>query len=235
MKYLFLLLVFLVSSAQAKTLKLAIIDGRISPKTMQQLNLDFCPEHGTYIPGGMNIDDGLSFKHANNILETATSGVFHKVCILSYPVFLDIEGVGVIVNPKIDITKAIRQATLDGADVINLSIGGKTQRNDSERLALLYALVHGIKISLAAGNEGLDLSKQKRCDNLEYAACYGMLNGFKKFMKKGQFFVVGNTSKTSNKIPNMTPKPACSLDMCGTSQSTAFKTNELLMSLKGKK
>lgn len=55
-----------------------------------------------------------------------------------------------------DIVAAIDQATADGVDVINMSLGGTGQSADVEQRALLGAASAGIFVAASAGNSGPD-------------------------------------------------------------------------------
>ena len=121
---------------------------------------------------------------------------------------------------------SIRQAVKDGATHINYSISGKGVVN-SERIALLYALVHGVTINVATGNHGEVLTQS--CKDLP--ACYSFRKGFEPYVLSGKFNMIGAWDKQSNKINGMIFLPFCTSNgyyMCGSSQSTALYTNRLL-------
>lgn len=167
-------------------------------------------------------------KHGLNIVLTVMNRVkYNEACVLLYD--LKSNRVGALV----------REAIKDGATVINLSIGGKADEiQNDERLAILYALVHGIKIVISAGNESLTLTKDLCKDNL-YIGCYSFIPSWSKYLNKNLFYIghkevlgTKDVPITSNRFPSVVyVREACTshgFHMCGTSQSAAVFTNKLL-------
>ncbi len=92
--------------------------------------------HGTHVSGTIAADRN----------EFGTTGVAYRAKIMPLRVF-DESGVG---NTS-DIADAIRYAVSNGADIINLSIGGTATR--SLNLALEYAAKENVLVVAASGNE----------------------------------------------------------------------------------
>lgn len=205
--------------------RVAIIDGYIDRQAAKANNLTFCKLSDTLIDE-IGIIKGFSYNHGTNIALTALDSV-KDTCVLSYPVFKDTDKGQVIPNGSREpFSKAIRQAVLDGATHINYSVSG-VQILPSERLAMLYALVHGVTLTVAVGNDNTVL--QKGC--YDRPSCYATLESFKPFIDKGTFNVIGNWSDSSNKVSAMKFMPFCSdkyVRLCGSSQSAALYTNKLL-------
>lgn len=167
-------------------------------------------------------------KHGLNIALTVMNKVaYEQACILLYDMRTD------------RISTLIRQAIKDRATVINLSIGGKAEEvQNDERLAILYALTHGIKIVISAGNESITLT-EKHCKGNLYIGCYSFIPSWSKYLNKNLFYVghkevlgTKDVPVLSNRFPSVVyVKEACTsygFHMCGTSQSAAVFTNKLL-------
>lgn len=94
--------------------------------------------HGTHVTGTIA-------QTTNNALGTA--GLAHGACIMPLKA-LDAQGYG----SYTDIANAIYFAANNGADVINMSLGGSVGANVLED-ALAYAYAHGVTIVAATGND----------------------------------------------------------------------------------
>ncbi|GAB4310434.1 MAG: hypothetical protein Kow00117_03920 [Phototrophicales bacterium] len=107
------------------------VDGDDNPQDMY--------DHGCGVAGiiAANQDDGFGL-----------AGVAPNALILPYRV-LDADGIG----SYSDIANAILQAVSDGADIINLSLGG-FRRSDFMEDAVNYAVSQGVIVVAAAGNTG---------------------------------------------------------------------------------
>lgn len=127
--------------------------------------------------------------------------------------------------------ECFKQATKLKVDLVNYSAGGQ-QRSDDEYNVIRDITKTGIKVIVAAGNNGYDLGRE---ENGYYPAKYNLKN----------LIVVGNLEKnfrrniTSNyglkgmvwevgtKVLSTAPKNSIGY-MTGTSQATAVHTNKLL-------
>jgi hypothetical protein len=215
---------------QAKTIvshskqeRVAIIDGIPDTDILYDRGVSLCKPYERVIiryPNDFN-------KHGTNIALTVMKDVsYDDACLLLY-------------NLNDGISKSIRQAVADGATIINLSVGGPSaNKEDAERLAILYALVRGVKVVISAGNEDIILNKDI-CKTLNLIGCYALIPSWNKYLNKNLFYVghwhkIGTelVSKGSNKFTGMQFVPvSCSKEgfyLCGTSQSAAYFTNTLL-------
>ena len=86
---------------------------------------------------------------------------------------------------------AIRYAVDNGADVINLSLGGNTGQITAYRDALRYAVSKGVVVLAAAGNESMQI------DSMYSAA--GLASSLKGLISVGNFQALNyNKDTTSN-------------------------------------
>lgn len=205
--------------------RVAIIDGHIDKASVKAMGISFCKLSDS-LASETGLVKGFSYKHGTNVALTALSQT-KNTCLLTYPVFKDLDNGRVVPNGTREaFSRAIRQAVQDGATHINYSVSG-VEILPSERLSMLYALVRGVTLVVAAGNDGAVL--EKGCYNRP--SCYTTLESFKPFVEKGLFNVVGNWDSSSNKVSGMFFMPFCSdhySRLCGSSQSTALFTNKLL-------
>lgn len=95
--------------------------------------------HGTHVAGTI----------AGNRNDIGSTGVAYNAQIMPIRV-LDAEGIGI----QLDISAGIRYAVENGADIINMSLGGTGSRNILN--AVRYAQSEGVLIVAAAGNDGLN-------------------------------------------------------------------------------
>ena len=221
-------LIALPSLSKAETLKVAIIDGRPDSPALIKAGVPLCQ---SFMKESEN-DLRKGFKeHGSNIAMTVTKGLRNKdICLSWY-------------SPD-RVAQSIRQAVKDGNKFINISLGGVSHDKhilDTERYALLYAMVRGVKVVIAAGNESLTLTEEL-CKVDYYIGCHGVnANGLRKYLSKNLFYVghnkyiINNKNKktVSNTFKGMyTIEEACSDEytmLCGTSQSAAVFTNKLLL------
>lgn len=89
------------------------------------------------------------------------------------------------------IASAVNYAVANNAKVINMSLTG-IGHTDVEKDAIYNALIHGVKIVVAAGNDGRDLSDW--C--IFYPACYNFHN--ENLFVVGSLDSSGKRSKSSN-------------------------------------
>ena len=212
----FLFLLLFPCLVNAKTLKIVIIDSGLDNLTGVKLcgldaNMDFTST------GTKSEFNG----HGNNITHIITDGLeSYDYCIYHIKVFT-------AAHNTVGDTRAFAEAILLGADIINYSAGG-ADSNIYEEAIISLAAAKGIKIFVAAGNEGHNLNSS--CDY--FPACYNT---------KG-LVIVGNKHKTSNYgdkvtlIRNGVNVKASGTVMTGSSQATAIATHEeALKRLKGNK
>jgi hypothetical protein len=98
------------------------------------------------------MDDNRHGTHVAGIIAAqsqAVTGVAPQASLLAYKV-LGANGKG---NAS-DIIAAIERAVADGAEVINLSLGGPGNPDDPIARAVESAIAHGIVVCAAAGNDG---------------------------------------------------------------------------------
>ena len=119
--------------------------------------------HGTHVAG-------LAAAQGGNGL--GVSGVMHSgVRVMGLNVFGSTSGARVS-----DVVNAIRYAADNGADVINLSLGG-SGRNASYESAINYAIKKGVIILAASGNDGTELTSTNFMAPGSYGSSYaGMIN-----------------------------------------------------------
>lgn len=217
------LLLMASNSALAGHHKVAVIDGSVDTFMVSKAGIAHCKQ--SHKVSTDHLVKGFSYQHGTNIALTSMEGI-KDACLLTYSVFVDTkDGKTYPISPEI-FSQSIRQAVKDGATIINYSISGRALV-DSERLAMLYALVRGVTINVAVGNDGEVLTSS--CKDIP--ACYSFRNSFAPYVLSGKFNMIGNWNKTSNKISGMKFMPFCSslgFEVCGSSQSTALYTNRLL-------
>lgn len=229
-----LLLVSVYSEAKnPPAVRVAVIDGEPNLALLKKNKVPLC--NRIQVPSVDN-KNGLSSKHALNVVLTIVDKLPNNgsYCIEPFPIFQDIDtetGVIQIKQTKVAINEAIDK----GYTHINMSLGGKANRDDGERLAILRGLVRGVTFILSSGNEG-EVLTQESCKDMEYMGCYALIPSWKKYIDSGKLIYVGHwaqLSKQANKISGMQFEKACSIkegiEMCGTSQSTAHYTNALLL------
>lgn len=203
--------------------KIVIIDTGANPEVGNIKNALCAYGHRSFVDNRPLVDD-YHTEHGTNIAGIIADGLdTTKYCLIILKYISESNG-GKIENE----VAAIQHATYQDPYIINLSLGGADE-NPLERRALQEALNKGIIISVAAGNEGLDLDKG--C--VTYPACYA-----KDFNNKN-YHVVGSTTanirrysnhgKIVNYLEDGTHKGFNALS--GTSQSTAIHTNKLARGL----
>lgn len=112
-------------------------------------NDDSSPGHGTHIAGTIA-------QSTNN--NEGTAGIAFKSCLMPVKV-LNSNGGGTYA----DVAEGIRWAADEGADIINLSLGGSNKSQTLED-AVAYAYNKGVTVVAAAGNDGVSA--------LHYPAAY---------------------------------------------------------------
>lgn len=211
-----LLILLFPSLLFAKTIKVAIIDSGLD--NLQGVKL--CKS------GLIDLTNSSMkseyFKHGNNITHIIVDNLeTEDYCVYHIKAFSD-------VTKSIADTQAFAIAILLGVDIINYSAGG-AGGDIYEEAVVALAVAKGIKVFVAAGNDGHNLDKN--CNY--FPACY----------KIAKLNVVGNLrNKTSNygKIVNIVKDgnnvKSGGVTLTGSSQSTALATREeLIKQLKGNK
>ncbi|MFT2690911.1 S8 family serine peptidase [Clavibacter zhangzhiyongii] len=114
--------------------------------------------HGTHTASTAAGDADVPAVIQDHVLDTI-SGVAPAAKVAAYKVCWDGPDPAVVTDDGCqlsDIVAAVDQATADGADVINMSLGLQGRAPDVEQRALLGAASAGIFIAAAAGNSGPD-------------------------------------------------------------------------------
>lgn len=123
---------------------------------------------------------------------------------------------------------------LKAGDIVNYSAGGEGN-SDEEKQAIKELLQRGVKIFVAAGNEGKNLDKT--CNY--YPACYHLngLNVIGNIYKNGYIVETSNyngpTTEYENGVNVISDNgTGMEIAMTGTSQATAKATGKYIRSLK---
>lgn len=215
-----LLLILLISVTCAAKIRVISIDTGID-KSHEEINL--------HLPKNpINILDYQDYHgHGTHIAGLILNNTCPEVELESCSWFS-------IVNPNgdyKDYINCLRNAILEKPDFINISSGGPNY--DQEEFNLLTILSNmGVKIIVAAGNNGKDLSKTTNY----YPAKYKIKN----LIPVGNLYSNGERNITSNYgLENEVWEPGTEINstlpynkygrMTGTSQATAKYTNKLLL------
>jgi subtilisin family serine protease len=215
-----LALSFACSHADAKTMRVAIIDTGINPYLMHTLKL--CPNSSIDLTGTNIFDNNGHGSHiASTVAFNAQDADYCLIIIKYYDHGFTSTG----------ITRGIEFAIKQKADMINISAGGESPIEE-ERQVVAKALKLGIIINAAAGNYGQDLSK----DHTFYPASYD-----KRINVIGNMsleYTIHDTSNYDSKHDKITCWEIGSqvaevgrkkyVFMVGTSQSTAVYTGKLI-------
>jgi subtilisin family serine protease len=131
-------------------------------------------EHGSHVAG-------LAAAEGGN--DVGVSGVMpSKARIMALNVFGDLPGAS-----SSDTANAIRYAADNGADVINMSLGGQG-RSAVYESAIAYAIEKGVTVISAAGNEGFELSESNFVSPASYSTQFrGMLSVASVDAASGEF------------------------------------------------
>lgn len=194
-------------SAQAKTTIVAVIDTGYRGATTH-----LCPTGSfDFVDGKAQV--GLdTWGHGTKVIGAIEANAKNSdYCIQVYKVFGTLTPANLIV-------RAINLAAEHHVNVLNLSFEGQSPMA-TEKAAIAYALSIGIKVFVAAGNEGLNLDA--KCG--AYPACYGL---------KGMNIIGSKPIKgrnTGNHGHIVTQKEEFCFDgTCGTSLSTAIATGKYI-------
>ena len=210
-------------------IKIAVIDTGIQ-RDRYDLEQYMCSfGHYNFVEDNFDVSD--KHGHGTNIAWLITRNLDpKKYCLLIYK-YYDNSGHGV--NNLTNEVKAFKAAILHGARYINLS-GGGADPSPAEEEAILDALSRGMRIVVAAGNDGKTICEPQKY----YPACYKTMSS--------NFYAVGNCHKnwltssveyydSSNRGPDVKQcedgihQGPEGLTMSGTSQSTAIFTNRLIL------
>lgn len=210
MKYLLILL--FPALVQAKTLRVAVIDGGFHEEIVKDLPI--CP--GTEI---IKISPVLSKDHGTNV-----AGLIDKFAENKDFCLILIQGLGSIEYSILSLAHAINQ----GADIINYSGGGFGNENWQEKYMIDRFIESGGVMFAAAGNgiSGKGVNLEEKCSY--FPACYNK-----------KINIIGNFEKYSNYGRNVIKliedgkrEPIYHISLKGTSQSTAIATG-LYIKVKG--
>lgn len=201
-KYLILLTLLTFNSHAME--KIYIVDTEVNFKGI--LSKYKCPTgHKSMTPDMWGDADRHGTQMANIIAKGITKG---KACLVNIKVFnLRQSGDRVVLN----IREALKYLLTQKPGIINMSYNGP-EYDAMEKILINKLLKKGFKLSIAAGNDGLDLSKD--CD--AYPTCY-----FK--VKNKNVKISSNYSKRSNKKGPVTDKDFMK---GGTSPSAANTTRK---------
>jgi hypothetical protein len=206
-----------------KRTKIAIIDTGLMTNFDNLSNYLCAYGHYNFVNDNYDIYD--IHGHGTNIAWLITRHVDSKrYCLLIYK-YYDSSGIGY--NNLQNEIKSFRAAIRNGAKYINLS-GGGTEPAVAEENEIRDALAHGIRVVVAAGNNGQTICTLGKY----YPACYKT--------NSPNFYAIGNCLhgkfwSSSNHGPdvhyceNGIHQGPEKIRMSGTSQSTAIFMNHLIL------
>lgn len=181
MKFLIFVSLFLVGLAQASVpveetrIKIAVIDTGVDVMT-KDLRPFLCARgHKSFVDKEPLKDEQFK-KHGTNIAGLIAQNLDStKQCLLILRFFKD---------SKASVIPAIRYAIEQKVAFINMSLGGEGS-DEREKAAIEEALKKGIKVAVAAGNDGKDLNQE--CTY--FPACYNFPSPL--------FHIVGSNTKNA--------------------------------------
>lgn len=204
--FFFLVLLFSFNTFAINTVKVAVIDTGFDSAYNKKVKL--CPNgHKDFTGEGLYDTNG----HGTNVVGLITTHATGNYCIVLIKAFSSI-------IPGTHTTEALTYAYQIGADIINLSGGGKGVI-ESEKQIVLKLLKKNVILAFAAGNDKKNLDK----DCSYYPACYDK-----------EIYVIGGYTDTSNYGNYVDAKfddqnqTAFGRTLSGTSQATAIFTGKLL-------
>lgn len=225
-KFLIALLLCACALGTDKRIKIAVLD------TGRPTGFDLLPylcEDGHTDFTGEGIDD--KHGHGTNVTWLITRGLDpKKFCVVSLRYY---SNGAVAFNNLHNEIRAVKKAIQLKVKYLNLSGGGE-EPSENEYKVFAEALDAGIHITVAAGNNGYDLSNKQ---TQYYPACY-----YYRFLPliRDNFWVVANGKDTTHFLPSSNrngPVRAVKdgfrqgpedYKMSGTSQSSAMFLNELI-------
>lgn len=218
MRYLLLTFLLFTSIAQAKTIKVAVIDTGFDSHYKSKVTL--CPDgHKDLTDSSEGIEDDHGHgTHISGLIEKYAKGSdYCQVILKSYSKKMRH-------NAMPAYEKALAEAIRLNVDIINISANGD-EHTDKEKALFQRALAKGILILVAAGNDGKDLNK--KCS--AYPACYDS-----RIIVVGSRAANGKISEKSN-YGNIVWRYEFGEDvesingtMTGTSQATAISTGKVV-------
>lgn len=218
-----LLALLMISATNAPPLKIAVIDTGLNLKDVRFKNHLCSTGHKDFTGTGLNDSNGHG-THVSGLIEKyAGNGNY---CFLIYKYYTDSESGSDSLRHEID---AIREAVMDGAEIINIS-GGGDEFNEYESLLIKYN--PQIIFVVAAGNNGENLDIPS---NKFYPASYfyGNEEVVSAVNEKGTLVSFSNYGKkVENKelgedVLSYLPGGQTGL-ISGTSQATAIYTGKLI-------
>lgn len=219
------LLILLSTLAQAKTLRIGVVDSGLDLNDTR-LNRHLCKTgHKDFTGEGLADTDGHGTAMVGLIEQNAKEGDY---CLLIYKYYSPTAPMTSNLDHEIE---ALEYAGNQGIEIVNLSSSG-TGFNEKEYLAIKTN--PDLTFVVAAGNDGLNLDIPG--DQI-YPACYGLKNEL----------VVGNVDKNHDRVPSSNyGKVVNMVEMgdhvvvptvhsyglvTGTSASTAIVTGKLIRQL----
>lgn len=222
-KYLFYVSLLLISSSALADKVVAVIDTGIDPNSANLCaggHRDFTDTflkdtagHGTHVAGLISKNAGKS-----------------KFCMLNLKFYSP--EMSKSISPSSAMKSAIKYAILLKVDIINISAGG-VQSDAEEAFLLKLAIDRGIKVVVAAGNEGTNLND--KCNY--FPACYnngliivGNLTQQKTRAISSNYGDIVNRWEVGSDVESNLPNGKVG-KMTGTSQATAVATGKILSNL----
>lgn len=201
------------SLASEPRIKIAVIDTGVDLKKTNLLPY-VCSEGNISFVKGKALEDSIG--HGTNVIGLIADKIDPvRFCILVLKTCG--EDLQIVNNTN----KAIAYAIKQNVKYINMSFNGNIP-DETEFKLIKLALSKGIKIAVAAGNEGKDLDR--KCDS--FPACYTKYLNSKLFRVVGSNtkFVIGRNYANYGKIVKYKEDGTYvgSPRMTGTSQSTAI-------------
>jgi subtilisin family serine protease len=195
----------LITSVAHATIKVAVIDSGLngrSNKLCSTGHYDFIAEKA-----GVGVD---KLGHGTKVVRAIQTYATGDYCLVILKVFPE--------TNKDLVDRAVIYAVSIGATVINMSMQGDVFLLN-EYFAMRDATVKGVKIFIAAGNDGLNLDQF--CGT--YPACYNLKNTV----------VVGSTGNNKMNHGSIITENEnyCFEKLCGTSLSTAIATGKYIRSV----
>lgn len=269
--FIFFIILFISVFANAKQYRVAIIDTGIGHDDFishpDYKNINLClgkhqnyatneiyiHKKGSAIPSFLKDRHGHGTHVAGLITDNAGDANYCLIIMKNYTFQRKPAGIEMVINTTYE--KAILDAVAMGVDFINISGGGKKyDRGECSALKLATAL--GIKVFVASGNEGWNIStmyRQKRGTKLYYPASCSTVDFMRKKIKRKSPYcivkkstgrnhtVVANLgSENSNTGPgvdiyiNGNDVVTMGVSMSGTSQATAIATGRAIRELHNK-
>lgn len=223
-------ILFFVTCNSKAYIRVGVIDSGIDAKYADRLNLCKDKPGVDYTGTGLYSDETGHGTNVASLIQNFANISKSSYCIIMYKVWTKNLPGDLVIKGTID---ALRQADLDGVDIINISMASPYSYSRDEHITFLKILSKGIIVLVAAGNQGLNL--QKNCN--VYPACYSS-----KILVVANVLADGLTlhpkSNYGSNIIDLAAKgcstPAINGLKCGTSQATAIASGLVVRRLKEK-